>query len=117
MQYLRPTPILLIEEPETGLHPSRIADVMRVLREISTTRQVILATHSPLVINELQPHEVSVVTRDGDRGTIVTPIASTPKFAERSKVYQLGELWLAYCNGDDEAPLLNGTPYEPRDSP
>lgn len=106
MQYLRPAPVLLIEEPETGLHPSRIADVVRVLREIAKTRQVVLATHSPLVVNELAPDEVSVVTRDPITGTRVTRLKDTPNFEQRASVYALGELWLAYANGTDEAPLL-----------
>jgi energy-coupling factor transporter ATP-binding protein EcfA2 len=99
--------LLLVEEPENGLHPSRIRDVMEILRKISETAQVVIATHSPLVINEMQPNEVTVVTRD-DGGTRCMPIGKTPGFADRSKVYALGELWLSYANGKDEAPLLTG---------
>ncbi|MBI5499288.1 MAG: AAA family ATPase [Deltaproteobacteria bacterium] len=107
--YLEPTSLLLVEEPENGLHPARTADVIRSLRAISGKgTQVVMATHSPLVINELRPDEVTVFTRDPEKGTIVTPISATPRFAERSKVYNLGELWLAYANGSDEAPLLRG---------
>jgi predicted ATPase len=109
MQYIGPTPILLVEEPENGLHPARIADVIRVLREIAKDSQVILATHSPIVVNELTADEVSVVTRDPESGTKVTRLKDTPRFDERSKIFELGELWLAYANGDDEAPLLEGT--------
>jgi predicted ATPase len=99
--------LLLVEEPENGLHPSRIRDVMEILRKISESVQVVIATHSPLVINELKPNEVTVVTRD-DSGTHCKPIGETPGFADRSKVYALGELWLSYANGKDEAPLLKG---------
>ena len=99
--------LLLVEEPENGLHPSRIRDVMEILRKISETAQVVIATHSPLVINEMKPGEVTVVTRD-ESGTHCKPIGETPGFAERSKVYALGELWLSYANGKDEAPLLKG---------
>lgn len=106
--YLRNPPILLVEEPENGLHPARIKDVVGVLREISQTTQVLIATHSPLVVNELKPNEVSVVTRTQEKGTIVTPIKDTPNFEERSKVYALGELWLSYADGDTERPLLDG---------
>lgn len=106
LQHLDPVALLLVEEPENGLHPSRIADVMRILREISKTTQVVLATHSPLVINEMQGDEVTLVTRDPKQGTQVRLLSSTPHFAERSKVYALGELWLSYANGLDEAPLL-----------
>ena len=109
LPYLSPTSIVLVEEPENGLHPARIAEVMTALRALSESgTQVLLATHSPLVVNELRPDEVSVVTRD-DAGTRVTLIKDTPNFAERSKVYALGELWVSYANGEDEAPLLNGT--------
>src|SRR5207253_2222170 len=49
LPYLEPTPILLIEEPENGLHPARIVEVMRILRAISEKTQILIATHSPLV--------------------------------------------------------------------
>jgi energy-coupling factor transporter ATP-binding protein EcfA2 len=110
LPHLDPMPLLLIEEPENGLHPARIAEVMRVLRAISKKTQVILATHSPLVINEMRPEEVTVVTRSPEHGTRATPMKDTANFEERSKVYALGELWLSYANGDDEAPLIQGGP-------
>jgi predicted ATPase len=100
----------LVEEPENGLHPARIQEVVRLLRRISEDQphpvQIIMATHSPLVINELRPEEVTVVTRDPDTGTRLTPMNETPRFEERSKVYALGELWLAYADGKSEGPLL-----------
>src|SRR5262249_46076258 len=75
--------ILLIEEPENGLHPSRIAEVMKVLRAVSGRTQVILATHSPLVINELQPDEVTILTRDNKTGTRATRLDRTKHFQQR----------------------------------
>jgi len=110
LPYTERTALLLVEEPENGLHPARIAEVMRILREISTSTQVIIATHSPLVVNELQPEEVTVVTRSREHGSKATLMKDTPNFEERSKVYALGELWLSYANGEDEAPLLEGGP-------
>jgi predicted ATPase len=98
--------ILLVEEPENGLHPARIRDVVATLREISKTTQVLIATHSPILVNELQPHEVFVTTRDPKLGTRVTRLDGTPNFAERSRVYHPGELWVAYADGDTEAALL-----------
>lgn len=111
LRYMDPVSLLLVEEPENGLHPARIAEVMRILRAIveESGTQVLMATHSPLVVNELKPDEVSVVTRTAEEGTRVKRIKDTPDFEERSKVYALGELWIAYANGEDEAPLLEGT--------
>jgi predicted ATPase len=106
LEHLNPIGVLLIEEPETGLHPSRIRDVMQVLRKISEQTQIVLATHSPLVINELQPEEVTIVTRTPERGTICTPMTQTKNFKERSEVYALGELWLSYADGDLEKEMV-----------
>ncbi|HVI04370.1 MAG TPA: AAA family ATPase [Enhygromyxa sp.] len=98
--------ILLIEEPENGLHPARIRDVVATLREISKTTQILIATHSPILVNELQPHEIFVTTRDPKLGTRVIRLDRTPNFAERARVYHPGELWVAYADGDTEAALV-----------
>ncbi len=71
---------------------------------------MLIATHSPLVINEMRPEEVSVVTRPPEKGTQVVRIDRTPDFEDRAKVYALGELWLSYADGDYESPLLEGGP-------
>ena len=110
LRHLQPASLLLVEEPENGLHPARIAEVVKILRTIvkETGTQIVMATHSPLVVNELQPEEVSIVTRTPEAGTKVTPIAETHNFAKRSSIYALGELWLSYANGVDEEPLIHG---------
>ena len=43
--------VLVIEEPESHLHPDAIHKLHGVLREISTKNQVIISTHSPLLVN------------------------------------------------------------------
>lgn len=106
LPHVDPTAFLLIEEPENGLHPSRIADVMKVLRDVSRRTQVIVATHSPLVINELQPDEVTILTRDATTGTRARRIDRTAHFQQRKQVYELGELWLSFADGVDEAALV-----------
>jgi predicted ATPase len=107
LEHIAPGGILMIEEPENGLHPARIAEVMRVLRDVSTRTQVLIATHSPLVVNELQPDEVTLVTRRSvEEGTKAMLMSETKNFAERAKTYALGELWLAYADGDHEKELV-----------
>lgn len=106
LPYVAPASILLVEEPENGLHPSRIRDVMGILKESSKTTQVLIATHSPLVVNELAADQVTVVTRDAERGTQVRRLSEAHDFEVRSKVYLPGELWLNYANGVDEADLF-----------
>ena len=98
-----------MEEPENGLHPARIAEVMRSLRETSKTSQVIIATHSPLVVNELEGDEVTVVTRPLETGTQEILLKDVPGYDDAAKAYQPGEFWVSYCDGDQETPLLTGT--------
>jgi energy-coupling factor transporter ATP-binding protein EcfA2 len=106
LRFLAPASVVLIEEPENGLHPARIGDVMRVLREVSKTTQILLATHSPLVINEMQPDEVSIVTRTEAEGTKLTLMKDTTNFEKRSSAYALGELWLSFADGESESRLV-----------
>jgi predicted ATPase len=91
--------ILLIEEPENGLHPSRLAMVIDLLRKISTgsvgnrPRQVIMTTHSPLLLNYIQPEEVRILRRDPERGTEVTPMTAVPNLERLLGEFTVGELW------------------------
>ena len=110
LPYLAPTSMILVEEPENGLHPARIKEIMVILREISKSTQVVIATHSPLVINELEEEEVSVVWRTREEGTKVVRLKDTEDFELRSKTYLLGELWLSYADGETEKPLREGGP-------
>jgi predicted ATPase len=66
LPYLSSSSVCLVEEPENGLHPARVAEVVRVLREASRHTQILLATHSPLLINELQPDELWLSYADGN---------------------------------------------------
>jgi predicted ATPase len=111
LRHLDPPSLVLIEEPENGLHPARIREVVRMLRVLAEemNTQVVMATHSPLVINELKPDEVTVVTRPSvEDGTRLTPIRETHNFEKRSSIYALGELWLSYADGELETPLIKG---------
>jgi predicted ATPase len=110
LRYTDGSNLFLVEEPENGLHPARITEVMAALREISKSAQVVIATHSPLVVNELQGDEVTVVTRPPEEGTQAVLLKDVPGFDDAAKVYQPGEFWVSYCDGDQETPLLTGSP-------
>jgi energy-coupling factor transporter ATP-binding protein EcfA2 len=91
----------LIEEPENGIHPHAAGLVMQVLRELSLTgAQVLITTHSPLLLNQVSPEDVLVVTRRSEQGIAVKPMVETKLFAERIRDFDLGELW--YNIGEDE---------------
>jgi predicted ATPase len=66
------TGLVCLEEPENGIHPQRIPEMLRLVRSLaedmdpddaeeanaSTLRQVIINTHSPLVVAELPDRDL-----------------------------------------------------------
>jgi predicted ATPase len=67
--------VVLFDEPETHLHPPLLAAFMRgirvALRELESF--AIVATHSPVVVQETLAQHVRKVVRDGDGGRIRPP--------------------------------------------
>ncbi len=58
----------LIEEPENGIHPRAIETVLQSLSSMYRS-QVILATHSPVALNMLEPPNVLCFAKDADGAT------------------------------------------------
>lgn len=111
--------ILLIEEPECGLHPSRLAALVDILRRISSggsgrVRQVIVTTHSPLLVDHLRPEEVRVVRRDPERGTEVSPMMAVQGLERLLGEMSMGEAWAKL--GEDGLLKREG-PGAPRSIP
>ena len=58
----------LIEEPENGIHPRAIETVLQSLSSIYRS-QVLVATHSPVALNMLEPRDVLCFAKDADGAT------------------------------------------------
>jgi predicted ATPase len=58
----------LIEEPENGIHPRAIETVLQSLSSIYRS-QVLLATHSPVALNMLEPRNVLCFAKDASGAT------------------------------------------------
>lgn len=64
--------IVLLEEPELGIHPHQLHLLMQFLKEQSETKQIILTTHSPQVldilnVNELDKIIIAEMTEEGTK--------------------------------------------------
>lgn len=68
-------PILVVEEPENSVHPWALRNLVEAFRKASETKQILLTTHSPILIDQLQPEEIWVVRRP-ERETRVDPLLS-----------------------------------------
>ena len=60
--------VFLIEEPENGIHPRAIETVLQSLSSIYDG-QVLLATHSPVALNMLDPKDVLCFAKDSTGAT------------------------------------------------
>jgi len=85
--------VRLVEEPENGLHPLRLHEVVSVLRKLTERGvQVICTTHSPDLLSVCDPAEVRVFLRP--RPGDATEVHELPPDFDRIAMRNsLGEIW------------------------
>ena len=87
---LRPS-VILVDEPELGLHPYAIELLASLIKQASKETQVIAATQSSLLLDQFDPEDVLVADRV-DGATTIKRLEPEP-LAEWLKEYSLGQLW------------------------
>ena len=86
-----PASILIVDEPELGLHPYAIQLLASMLHEAAQYTQLIISTQSSLLIDELSPEDIIVANhRDGE--TVLDRLNSR-RLKEWLQEYTLGQLW------------------------
>lgn len=83
--------VILIDEPELGLHPFAINILAALLESASTKTQVIISTQSVPLINQFAPEDILVVSREDRQSTFERLDISA--LSEWLEEYNLGELW------------------------
>ena len=87
---LRP-PVLLLDEPELGLHPYAITLLASMLKQATVTSQIIVATQSPVLLDHFEPKDVLVADRV-KRATEIRRL-NDDELADWLEDYSLGQLW------------------------
>jgi predicted ATPase len=87
---LRPS-VIIVDEPELGLHPSAIAYLASMAKSASAQTQIILSTQSALLLDHFEPEDVIVADRVNG-GTALTRL-DAGKWDEWLESYSLGQLW------------------------
>ena len=88
----RRSTLLAIEEPKNGLHPHLSKHLVDLLRTASETRQVLVTTHNPDFIDELEPEEVILCDKK-DGFTMIRQASEINEIKSFRKSFRLGELW------------------------
>jgi predicted ATPase len=84
--------LLLIDEPELGLHPAALTCLAELIEAASKHRQIILATQSPTLLDHFQAKDV-IVAEQHENGSVFKRL-ETDKLTSWLEEYGIGELWL-----------------------
>jgi predicted ATPase len=83
--------VVLVDEPELGLHPYAIEMLASLIRHASQNTQVIVSTQSSLLLDHFDPGDVLVANRAGS-STQITRLEPA-QLSNWLEDYSLGQLW------------------------
>jgi predicted ATPase len=92
---LDPTPprMIVIEEPELGLHPDVIPKIAELLVDASKRTQLVVTTHSRMLIDALGDDPESVVVCSKENGETQMQRLCASDLDDWLEKYSLGDLW------------------------
>ena len=85
--------LICIEEPETNLHPDMINTISNSIKEASKGTQIIITTHSPLLLNLFDLEDVLIFEKS-DRNETVVKAKSSDDFEDWRGDFLVGQAWL-----------------------
>lgn len=89
-----PPPLVCIEEPELGMHPDILPTIARLLKEAAQRTQLIVTTHSDVLVDELTDQPESVVVCDKVDGRTIMRRLKSEDLQHWLEKYRLGQLWI-----------------------
>jgi predicted ATPase len=70
--YFEKRPFIIIEEPVSHIHPFLIARLMRMMKEASEKKQVMVTTHSTEVVKHALLADILLISRDSDGFSVIS---------------------------------------------
>ncbi len=93
--------LIIVDEPELGLHPYALNVVAALFKKASHHTQVLISTQSSSFLDSFDPEDIVVVNRDGKESQFMRPDAE--KLEAWLEEYSLGEVW--------EKNVIGGGPH------
>jgi predicted ATPase len=90
-----PPPLICIEEPELGLHPDVLPKLADHLLAASRRTQLIITTHSDILVDALSEQPESVVVCEKHHGATSMARLAADELQAWLEKYRLGELWIS----------------------
>lgn len=88
-----PPPLVCIEEPELGLHPDILPKIADLMIEASKRMQLIVTTHSDVLVDAMSEQPESVVVVEKHNGQTHLNRLNAEELSVWLDKYRLGELW------------------------
>jgi predicted ATPase len=88
-----PAPLICIEEPELGLHPDIIPKVADLLVAASARTQLIVTTHSDILVDAMTEQPEAVIVCEKHAGQTSMQRLDHQDLEQWLETYRLGELW------------------------
>ena len=89
-----PPPLVCIEEPELGMHPDILPTIARLLKDAAERTQLIVTTHSDVLVDELTDQPASVVVCERLDGKTIMRRLKSEDLRHWLEKYRLGQLWI-----------------------
>ncbi len=90
--------IVLLDDIDRGLHPDAQVELIKLLRELAVLKdlQVVMTTHSPYIVDALDPDEVCVLALDNTGTTRTRKLSEIPGAERYRGMLSTGELWSSH---------------------
>ncbi len=90
-----PPPLVVIEEPELGMHPDVVLGIGEMLVKASERTQLVVTTHSRVLVDALSDYPSSVVVCEKYDGESILERLEPGPLKKWLEKYSLGNLWSA----------------------
>jgi AAA15 family ATPase/GTPase len=95
--------IILVEEPELGIHPHQLFRILQFLKDQSLEKQIIISTHSPSALDILNADELDRITiAEFDNGTKFTKLTKAQIEKARKYMKDVGDFSSYWLHSDLE---------------
>lgn len=88
--------LILLDDIEQGLHPQAQRDLINLLKQILAEKpelQILFTTHSPYIIDELNPSQIHVLNNAENGFTIAKRLDEHPNAEWATETLTTGEFW------------------------
>jgi len=88
-----PPAVIIIDEPELGLHPFAINILASMVQVASNQSQIIIATQSPGLISNFKPEDIVVIDKSTEQNQTIFNRLNENDLKDWLNDFTLGDLW------------------------